>query len=62
MTGYLVRRLVQTLPMLWGIVTLMFVLVHLAPGGPVVALSGDFSTAEYQRQIEALYGLDLVAG
>ncbi len=55
---YALRRVLQLVPALFGIVTLTFVLVHAAPGGPLVALSGEFSTAEYQRTIEALYGLD----
>lgn len=55
---YVARRLLQMVPMLLGIGTLMFVLLHLAPGGPVVALGGEFVTADYQLRIEALYGLD----
>jgi peptide/nickel transport system permease protein len=56
--SYLARRLLQALPTLWCALTLAFVLVHLAPGGPVVALSGEYSTAEIQRDIEAAFGLD----
>lgn len=56
--GYALRRVLQLVPTLLGIVTLTFALVHAAPGGPLVALSGEFSTAETQRAIEALYGLD----
>lgn len=55
---YLLRRVLQLITTLFGIVTLTFALIHAAPGGPLVALSGEFSTAEYQRTIEALYGLD----
>jgi peptide/nickel transport system permease protein len=55
---YLLRRLLQLIPTLLGIVTLTFVIIHAAPGGPLVALSGEFSTAEYQRAVAALYGLD----
>ncbi len=44
--------------MLVSIGTLTFLLIHLAPGDPIVALSGEFSTAEYQRELEAYYGLD----
>jgi peptide/nickel transport system permease protein len=56
--GYLLRRVLQLVPAVWCILTLTFVLIHLAPGGPLVALSGDFSTAEYQREVAAIYGLD----
>lgn len=58
MTRYLLRRLLQIVPMILGVVTLTFLLIHLAPGDPIVALSGEFSTAEYQREMEARYGLD----
>lgn len=44
--------------MLFCIGTLVFFLIHLAPGGPIVALTGEYATAEYQAAIEKLYGLD----
>jgi peptide/nickel transport system permease protein len=56
--AYAVRRALLLVPALLAIVTLTFVIVHAAPGGPLVALSGEFSTAEYQRTVEHLYGLD----
>lgn len=62
MGRYLVRRLLQIVPMLLGVGTLVFLLVHGAPGGPVVALAGEFVTAEYQAAVERLYGLDRPLG
>ena len=56
--GYFVRRLLQIVPMLIAIATIVFFLAHSAPGGPVVALGGEFVTREYQAEIERLYGLD----
>jgi len=56
--GYALRRVLQLVPALFGIVTLTFMLIHAAPGGPLVALSGEFSTAETQLAIQTLYGLD----
>ena len=44
--------------MLLGIGTIVFFLVHLAPGDPVVALAGEYATAEYQAEIKRIYGLD----
>lgn len=55
---YVLRRVLLLIPTLFGIITLTFAIIHAAPGGPLVALSGEFSTAEYQRAVEALYGLD----
>ncbi|HUH00905.1 MAG TPA: hypothetical protein VML75_02855 [Kofleriaceae bacterium] len=58
MGRYLAHRLLQIVPMLLGVGTLVFFLIHATPGGPVVALGGEFVTAEYQAAIERLYGLD----
>lgn len=38
--------------------TLLFVLIHAAPGGPAAALAGDFATRETQAAITRSYGLD----
>src|SRR5579864_8649314 len=38
MTTYLIRRLLMVIPLLLGIGTLSFVIVHLAPGGPAALL------------------------
>lgn len=58
MGGYIARRLLQLPIALLVVGTLAFVLIHLAPGGPLVALSGEFASDEVRREIEALYGLD----
>jgi peptide/nickel transport system permease protein len=55
---YLLRRLLQIPVGLWIVGSVVFVLIHLAPGGPVVALSGEYATDDIRREIERLYGLD----
>lgn len=58
MGRYVLRRLLQV-PLGLAIVgSLAFLLIHLAPGGPVTALSGEYATAELRQEIEARYGLD----
>lgn len=50
-------RLLQTIPVLWVIITLAFVMLKLVPGGPF-----DTEKAippEIKRNLEAYYGLDL---
>lgn len=62
MSRYILRRLLQV-PLGLAIVgSLAFLLMHLAPGGPVTALSGEYATAELRQEIEARYGLDRPLG
>lgn len=51
-------RIAQLVPTLWAIATALFLLLHAAPGGPVVALAGEFATADTVAAIEAQLGLD----
>ncbi len=41
-----------------AIQALLFMLVHSVPGGPVVALAGDFATAETQAAVTRSFALD----
>ena len=34
MTGYIIRRVLWTIPVLWAIATITFFLMHAVPGGP----------------------------
>lgn len=58
MTRYLVRRLLQVPPMLLGIVVFTFVLIHAAPGDPIVALAGEYGNEAYYEAMRAKFGLD----
>jgi len=55
---YLVRRLLQVIPALWLVVTATFVLVHIAPGSPVIYLAGEQSSPEFQAELAHKFGLD----
>lgn len=55
---YVWRRLLQVLPVVAGIVTVGFVLVHLAPGDPVLAIAGQDGDAAYYAAMRAKFGLD----
>jgi peptide/nickel transport system permease protein len=55
---YLLRRLLQVVPAVAGIVLLAFVVIHTAPGDPVVALGGEHGDAAYYEFIRAKFGLD----
>src|SRR5579863_3259965 len=56
MLRYILRRVLESIPTLLLIVTLAFVLLHLAPGGPFSA--DKAMLPEIQRSIEARYHLD----
>ena len=55
---YLLWRLVQVVPAVAGILVVAFVVVHTAPGDPVLALAGEHGDAAYYALIRAKFGLD----
>jgi peptide/nickel transport system permease protein len=55
---YVARRLALAVPTAIGIVVVAFVVIHLAPGDPVLALSGEHGDAAYYAFIRAKFGLD----
>ena len=58
MLKFVVRRLLQLIPILLGLSVLLFVWLRALPGGPAQALLGERATAESVARIEALYGLN----
>lgn len=61
MIRYILRRLLLAVPTLAGIVVLVFLLLHLAPGSPVSAMGADSGRRVSQKAAEemrAMYGLD----
>jgi ABC-type dipeptide/oligopeptide/nickel transport system permease component len=55
---YLVRRLVLTVPVLLGVATLVFALIHLVPGDPAEAMLGESAPAADLADLRAKLGLD----
>lgn len=55
---YLVRRLVQVPPTALAIVVLTFLLIHLAPGDPILALAGEYGDEAYYEAMRERFGLD----
>src|SRR5205823_9286371 len=58
MLRYLVRRLILTIPVLLGVATLVFALIHFIPGDPAQAILGEGATQEEVAQLRARLGLD----
>jgi ABC-type dipeptide/oligopeptide/nickel transport system permease component len=55
---FLTRRLLLTLPVLLGVATLVFSLIHLIPGDPAQAMLGDTASPEEIAELRGRLGLD----
>lgn len=55
---YVLRRLLQLAPTTAAILLVGFLLIHLAPGDPVLALAGENGDAEYYAEVRERFGLD----
>ena len=57
-----VRRILTTLPVLWVVVSVVFLLIHLVPGDPIVQMLGEGATASDVSVLRHAYGLDAPLG
>jgi peptide/nickel transport system permease protein len=55
-------RVVTTLPVLWVVVTVVFLMIHLVPGDPIVQMLGEGATAADVAGLRHTYGLDVPLG
>lgn len=58
MRTYVARRLLGMIPLLFGILTLNFFLIHLAPGNPFDIFDNPDLPPEYREMMRKNYGLD----
>ncbi len=58
MLKYAIRRMILVLPTLWAVVTFVFFLIRIVPGGPAVAALGSYATEESIKELEKQMGLD----
>jgi ABC-type dipeptide/oligopeptide/nickel transport system permease component len=58
MLRYLLRRLLLTIPVLIGVATLVFALIHFIPGDPAQAILGEAASPEDIAQLRERLGLD----
>jgi ABC-type dipeptide/oligopeptide/nickel transport system permease component len=59
MIAYIVRRILIALPVLWGVLTLVFVAVHLLPGDPAEVMLAGSGTVRDVARLRHELGLDL---
>jgi ABC-type dipeptide/oligopeptide/nickel transport system permease component len=62
MSRYLAMRVVYTLPVIWLVVSLVFFLIHLVPGDPILQMLGEGAPAADLQAARHAYGLDLPLG
>jgi peptide/nickel transport system permease protein len=58
MTRYLIRRLLLTIPVMLGVATLVFALIHLVPGDPAQAMLGEAAPQADVIKLRHSLGLD----
>ena len=58
MIRYIVQRLLSSIPVVIGVLVLVFALVRIIPGDPCTATYGEKATDELCAQFEVRYGLD----
>jgi len=58
MRPYIVRRVLLIIPLIWGVVSSVFLVVHLLPGDPAAVLLGPFATQAREEGLRHMWGLD----
>ncbi|PYV59696.1 MAG: peptide ABC transporter [Acidobacteria bacterium] len=59
MFRYLALRLAYTLPVIWLVVSIVFLLIHLVPGDPVLQMLGEGAPAADVQATRQAFGLDV---
>ena len=62
MLRQLLTRLLYTLPVIWLVVSVVFVLIHFVPGDPVQQMLGEGAAAGDIQALRHAYGLDVPLG
>ncbi len=58
MLGYILHRILLAVFVLWGVITVVFVIVRMVPGDPALLIAGDFSTPAQVAALRHQMGLD----
>ena len=62
MLRYLTTRVLYTIPVLWLVVSVVFLLIHLVPGDPIQQMLGEGASAVDIEAARHAYGLDVPIG
>ena len=56
---FILRRFIEIIPLILGVILINFSLIHLAPGDPAMVLAGEFQAGpELLQQLRQEFGLD----
>jgi peptide/nickel transport system permease protein len=58
MIGYLLRRVLSTIPVLGLVAVFVFLLLQMTPGDPAIVIAGDYATTQQIEAIRQQLGLD----
>lgn len=58
MFTFIIRRMIQTIPVLIGVTILVFMLIHLIPGDPAQIIAGETASPEQVEQMRERLGLN----
>jgi peptide/nickel transport system permease protein len=62
MLRYISTRLLYTIPVIWLVVSVVFMLIHLVPGDPIQQMLGEGASAADLQVARHAYGLDVPIG
>jgi ABC-type dipeptide/oligopeptide/nickel transport system permease component len=62
MLRYTAKRLLYMLPVIWLVVSIVFLLIHLVPGDPIQQMLGEGATSADLQAARHAYGLDVPIG
>jgi len=58
MAGYILKRLISAIPVLFGISIIVFIIMAMIPGDPATAILGSYATPENVEKLNRDLGLD----
>src|ERR1035437_1832087 len=62
MPRYIITRVLYTLPVIWLVVSTVFLLIHFVPGDPIQQMLGEGAAAGDIQAARHAYGLDVPLG
>ena len=58
MYRYIIRRIIEMVPLVLAIAVVNFIIIHVAPGDPALLLAGEQASPEYVAQVREEFALD----